>query len=217
MQPWRTLPFARQSVVAVGALGVAVYMMGLASGSATLCLAAKPIPVLCLVFWSATRAGRYARLVTLGLAISMIADVAIEWTFLGGLGLFLLAHIVYLAAFLSGRPPLRLLRALPVLAVLAAAYSVIAPGLGSLQKPVIAYMFAVGAMVWRASARVGQHAAPRSAELSALAGAVCFAASDTLLALDRFHSPIQGASYGIMLLYWTGQFGIARSASADRG
>ncbi len=213
MQPWRTVPFARQSVVAVGSLGVAAYMMGLASGSATLGLAAKPIPVLCLAFWTATRPGRYARLVTLGLAISMIADVAIESTFLGGLGLFLLAHLFYVTAFLTGRPPLKRLRALPVIAVLAVAYGVIAPGLGPLQAPVVAYMVAIGTMVWRAAARVGLDGAPRNLEWCALAGAICFAASDALLAFNRFHSPIEGASYGIMSVYWAGQLGIALSTA----
>ena len=195
----------------VGAVGVALYILGLATGREGLCLFAKPIPVLCLALVTATRHGRYADLVTLGLAISMIGDVAIEWSFLSGLGLFLFAHIVYTAAFLTGRPRLRPLRALPIVVVFASIFSVISPALGSLKAPVVAYITAIGLMVWRASARVGLHGAIRTGELFGLAGAVCFAASDTLLALDRFHAPIAGASFAIMLLYWAGQSGIALS------
>jgi len=43
-------------------------------------------------------------------------------------------------------------------------------------------------------------------------GALAFAASDTLIALDRFHAPLPGAPLPIMLLYWAGQGGIAGTA-----
>ena len=33
----------------------------------------------------------------------------------------------------------------------------------------------------------------------------------TLIAFDRFHAPIPGASLPIMALYWLGQWGIAAS------
>jgi len=68
-------------------------------------------------------------------------------------------------------------------------------------------------MVWRAAARVGQCGAPRPGEWAALAGAILFALSDTLIALDRFHTRIPGASFAIILLYWAGQAGIAMSAA----
>ena len=174
---------------ALGALGVTIYMLGLSTGRPDWCILAKPIPVLCLAFWTTTRGGGYSRLVTAGLFISMVADIAIEWSFISGLGLFLLAHLVYVAAFLKDHHALRPLRALPVVAALAAAYRVIAPGLGSLQLPVIAYMGAIGTMVWRAAARLGGSGTTPRAQASALVGAICFASSDTLLALNRFHQP----------------------------
>lgn len=175
----------------------------------------KPLPVLGLALWTARRPGRYARVLTAGLLVSMVADLAIEWSFMAGLGLFLLAHIVYVAAFLAGRAPLRPLRLVPVLVFLAAAYAAVAPGLGSLRGPVLAYMAAIGTMVWRAAARVGRHGPATAAEWSACLGAVSFALSDTLLALDRFRAPIAGAHAVIMVLYWAGQLGIALSARGD--
>jgi alkenylglycerophosphocholine hydrolase len=175
----------------------------------------KPLPVLGLALWTAMRLGRYARLLAAGLLVSMVADVAIEWSFMAGLALFLLAHLVYVAAFLTGRPPLRPLRLVPVLVFLGGAYSAVAPGLGSLRGPVLAYMAAIGTMVWRAAARVGRHGPSTAAEWSACLGAVSFALSDTLLALDRFRAPMPHASYGIMLLYWAGQLGIGLSARGE--
>jgi uncharacterized membrane protein YhhN len=43
-------------------------------------------------------------------------------------------------------------------------------------------------------------------------GAILFGLSDTLIAIDRFHAPLPGARYAIILLYWAGQAGIAASA-----
>jgi alkenylglycerophosphocholine hydrolase len=183
--------------------------------STALWMVVKPLPVLALALWTATRPGRYPRLLTAGLLVSMVADVAIERSFMAGLGLFLLAHLVYVAAFLTGRPPLRPLRLVPVLAFLAAAYSAVAPGLGSLRGAVIAYMTAIGTMVWRAAARVGRNGPASAAEWSACLGAISFALSDTLLALDRFRAPIAGAHFGIMFLYWAGQLGLALSARGE--
>ena len=69
-------------------------------------------------------------------------------------------------------------------------------------------------MLWRAAARVGGPG-PRAAALG-LAGALFFAASDTLIALDRFRGHIPGAGHPIIVLYWLGQLGIAASAVPPR-
>jgi uncharacterized membrane protein YhhN len=76
-------------------------------------------------------------------------------------------------------------------------------------------MAAIGAMLWRAAARVGARGASRRAEWSAIAGAILFAASDTLIALDRFRAEVPGARYAVILLYWAGQLGLALSARRD--
>ena len=67
-------------------------------------------------------------------------------------------------------------------------------------------------MMWRAAARVR---AGESAGWIALAGALVFGLSDTLLALHRFHAPIALPS-AIILTYWAGQLGIALSAIRSR-
>src|SRR5262245_46369334 len=98
----------------VGLCGVVAYLVGMAGGFPLWSLAAKPLPVLCLALVVLGRTGAFSRLVGGGLALSAVADLGIEWSFVLGLLLFLLAHLAYTAAFLTHRPPLRLLRSLPV-------------------------------------------------------------------------------------------------------
>ena len=176
-------------------------------------LVIKPLPVLALTLW-VLRASRsaYRNRLAAGLALSLAGDVLIERSFVAGLAAFLLAHVAYAMAFLAEtRRPL-LLRAVPIAAYGAGMTALLWPRLGDLRLPVLAYVLAICTMVWRAAARVGHTGAPRPGEWAALAGAVLFALSDTVIALDRFHSPIAGAQLPIILLYWAGQAGIALSA-----
>jgi uncharacterized membrane protein YhhN len=80
-----------------------------------------------------------------------------------------------------------------------------------MKGPVIVYVVVICAMMWRAAARLGGSPAGLFSESAALAGAVLFGASDSLIALDRFHAPARGGRYAIILLYWLGQWGIALS------
>jgi alkenylglycerophosphocholine hydrolase len=108
---------------------------------------------------------------------------------------------------------LHLVRAIPFALYAVAMYRFLAPGMGPLAAPVGGYAVAISAMMWRAAARVrpGERAG-----WIALAGALVFGLSDTLLALNRFHAPIAAAPYAIMLTYWAGQLGIAASAVRSR-
>jgi hypothetical protein len=72
-------------------------------------------------------------------------------------------------------------------------------------------------MMWRAAARVGSLGTSALPALLGLAGAVAFGTSDTLIAFDRFHAPMPGVRWPIMVLYWMGQWGIAASAVLGRG
>lgn len=188
------------------------YLGGLALGQPGVCLAAKPIPVLCLAGWVFPQRSRYASRIGVGLVLSAVGDVLLELPgrFLPGLAAFLGAHLAYTAAFLERSRAPRLLRATPFLAYGAAVFAFLAPGLGGLRWPVAGYAAAISVMMWRAAACLTPGA--RQPALLALSGAISFAASDTLIALDRFHAPIAGARYPIILLYWAGQLAIALSA-----
>lgn len=184
------------------------------AGAAALALAFKPWPVLLLaVVVGRARRDALGRLVLGGLAVSAAADVAIEVSFLAGVGLFLLAHVLYVAAFVTDERALRPLRALPFALYAGSMYVFLRPRLGALALPVLAYVVAIAAMMWRAAARLR---AGDTAGRWALAGALAFGLSDSLLALHRFHAPLPGAAAAIMLTYWAGQLGIALSAATSR-
>jgi uncharacterized membrane protein YhhN len=72
-------------------------------------------------------------------------------------------------------------------------------------------------MMWRAAARVGNPGTSALPALLGLAGAVAFGASDTLIAFDRFYTPMPGVRWPIMILYWMGQWGIAASTVLGGG
>jgi len=211
---------ARWLLLCLGLAGVVVYLAGLALHAPTLRLVSKPLPVLCLaVAVAASGRDRYRRLIAMGLLTCLAGDVLLELPgrFLQGLVAFLFGHLLYIAAFLTDAPRLRVVRALPFAAWAGLAYLRLAPGLGDMALPVTVYVVVIATMMWRAAARVGQAGPPRLAEWSGLAGAVLFGLSDTLIAFDRFHAPIAGVRYPIMLLYWLGQAAIAGSSFEPGG
>jgi len=208
-------------LAAAGLLAAAAYFAGLALDAPTLRLAVKPVPVLALAAWvlrGAAGRGRYARLIALGLGLSAAGDLLLERPsgFLAGLVAFLLAHIAYAAAFVGESRAPALARALPFAAYALLLFGLLRPGLGALSVPVAVYVAALTAMQWRAAACVGVTSRGRTAEWTALGGAVLFALSDSLIGLDRFHAPIAHVRYAIMFLYWLGQSGLALSTRSSR-
>ncbi len=196
-----------------GASAAAAFFVGLEFDLGTLRLLAKPLPALVLAAWAA-RAGaaRIGSLVAAGLVLSAVGDVLLELgSFVPGLLAFLAAHLAYTSAFTLGRPRIALLQALPFLAFGVSMFLVLRPGLGPLTLPVGVYIAVICTMMWRAAARVGLGTAPSGGAWLGLAGALAFGASDSLIALDRFHGAIESVQVPVMLLYWLGQWGIAAS------
>jgi uncharacterized membrane protein YhhN len=198
----------------IGIATALLYFVGLATAFPDLGIAAKPFPALALAVWVALRCPRLlGRLTAAGLTVSALGDLLLEMGFfLPGLLAFLTAHVAYVAAFLSADRRPALGRALPFLAWGAGALALLRPGLATMAVPVAVYVAVICTMMWRAAARFGSPGTPALAAMLGLAGAVAFAASDTLIAFDRFGAPISGVRWPIMILYWLGQSGIAASA-----
>jgi uncharacterized membrane protein YhhN len=210
----------RQGLLALGAVAALGYLALLPSAPLAVRVSLKPVPVLCLAAWCGPDRGRAStRLVRAGLVVSAVGDVLLELRrmFLPGVAVFLTAHLCYIAAFVIEARRWRVLRAVPFLLWGAAAFALIAPVLGALLWPVLVYVLAVCVMMWRAAARVGGAGAPRREEWFALGGAVAFGLSDTLLAFSRFLTPWPDAPFLVMVLYWVGQAGIARSVRPVTG
>ena len=201
----------RRALAAVAIVAALLYIAGRAVDAPALRLLSKPVPALALaaLVLSGRRDG-YAAALAGGLILSALGDVLLEVPghFVAGLATFLCAHLAYTAAFVREERRLRIGRARPFALWLLGAFVWVRPGLGEMTVPVVVYMLAIGTMMWRAAARPGDH----PGATAALAGAVLFGLSDTLIAIDRFRVPLPGAPYAIILLYWAGQAGIAASA-----
>ena len=155
------------------------------------------------------------------LALCALGDACLahdgDSAFLAGLTAFLVGHLAYAAVFgLALEPGMTdgaAFMALAVLTVLsvAAVYGWLWPALGAMRLPVALYCLAIGAMVMLA---IGSVWAPLVA-----IGAALFAASDSVLAWERFKmaagSPFARlASWFVWHAYFAGQLLMAAAIAA---
>jgi alkenylglycerophosphocholine hydrolase len=170
----------------------------------------KMVPVAVLAVFVLRSPGAPARrLAGLGLATGAVADAAIEFSFIGGLATFLVAHLLYIAAFVRVDGRFRPLRLLPVALWAAVALPVLVTHAGALSIPVLVYGIVIFTMMWRAAAAV--EGTGWNAGTIGLVGALLFGLSDTLLGYARFVSPLPASDFLIMGTYWGGQTLIAAS------
>lgn len=171
----------------------------------------KCIPIISLAVLVIT-SPQANRFIFLGLLFSAGGDIALDLDrnryFVHGLGLFLVAHIFYVAAFSQSFSSTRLtepliLVVISVLAIYAIAMSLLLrPKLGNLAVAVYLYIAIITVMGISASFR----------SLWVLVGALIFMLSDSLIAINKFLQPIPGSSYWIMITYYLAQYLIAKGA-----
>ena len=162
--------------------------------------------------------GAFGAFILLGLVLSAAGDVALalpgQRAFLLGLVAFLLGHVAYIVACATiGRvgewiaPP----SLLPAVAT-GVVYSMLAPHLGSMRVPVVAYMATITVMVAGAIA-CERSGVAHGAEL--LAGALLFYVSDLSVARDRFvRRTFVNRAWGLPA-YYAGQLFLAWAARAE--
>ena len=216
-----------RALLAIGLIAAIIYIISMWIKLPTVELITKGIPVLCLIVWLAgLPRDRFANLIMTGLSVSLVADLVMQWDdslFLPGLLIFLVAQLIYIAAFFGVARRGSWVRLLPFAAWGLIAFLILNPYLGDLLLPVAAYIIAIVTMMWRAAALVGAQGKSRDFELAALLGAISFGLSDTLLAFNHFiwHDTLtffninQAAPFVstlVIVLYWLGQWGLALSA-----
>ncbi|HEX8844339.1 MAG TPA: lysoplasmalogenase [Pyrinomonadaceae bacterium] len=155
----------------------------------------------------------YRQAIVAGLIFSLAGDIFLmlpQDRFLQGLISFLIAHLFYIAAFLSesGRA-LFVWSLIPLLIYGVFMLSVLWPRLGKLKWAVIVYVLAILTMGWAAVSRWILTRQEGSA--LAMTGALLFIASDSVLALDRFKGRFRGAQFLILTTYFAAQLLIALS------
>jgi uncharacterized membrane protein YhhN len=174
----------------------------------------KLVPVLVALDWLRVAAlpGRYRFWIAIGLGLSLLGDALLALPtdqFIAGLVAFLLAHLAYVAGYLT-RSRVVAMAWLIVAACAVAGFLYVIDrhgNLGPMRVPVFVYATVIGAMLWRAGSLIRLDAAGRWA----LVGASLFVASDMVLAWNRFVAPDPTLRYVNILLYWAGQWGIAAS------
>ena len=146
----------------------------------------------------------------LGGLIMMFSDKR-EMYFTAGLIVFLLSHISYIILF-SKQLKIYLKKSKIIfwVGVTAIAFYLIVmvlillPSLGDLKIPVFVYALTISIMVLFALKGFLNWQKPASIYI--LVGALIFAASDSILALDTFYVPLQNSSFLIMATYLIAQY-----------
>ncbi len=183
---------------------------------------AKPLlmPALLLLLIFSTLIAGNKGLIIAALLFSFLGDVLLLFEnksslfFIGGLVSFLLTHICYILYFLkikSAQPSL--IRKQPWMAALAAAYTIslvqfLLPSLGDMKIPVIIYAIIIYCMML-CSLQVFLKVNTPANRLF-ITGALLFTASDSMLAINKFHKPFAAAAVLIMLTYCAAQFCIVQ-------
>lgn len=162
-------------------------------------------------------------LLLLALFFSWVGDVVISFAyvselyFLLGLTAFLIAHVGYILLFKSSvsgykhHSPHPRAAFIALSIYLAGFLTILFPTLGGLKIPVIAYACVIGTML--SMAMYGIAFWPRTQGQWILAGAASFVLSDSILAINRFHTPIPLASLCIMSTYLFAQYAITRGST----
>ena len=159
--------------------------------------------------------GTYKALILAGLCFSLAGDVFLmlpDDRFVAGLVSFLIAHLLYIAAFVSlGGFQLDGFAFLIYFAYGTVMLSRLWPGLGSLRLPVLLYMAVILVMGWQALAL--WRTAPSVGALSVAIGAALFVLSDSVLAYDRFRRPFPAERAVVLSTYYVAQALIAVSVA----
>jgi len=135
--------------------------------------------------------------------------------FILGLSAFLMAHVFYIftykTAMYSGTHKKKKLIGV-IAGIFIAGYlylllTIIMDSLGDLKYPVIFYGIIISIMLWTAIVRKGK--TNQRSYILVFLGSVLFVISDSLIALNKFNSPINQAGLWIMSTYIAAQFLIA--------
>jgi uncharacterized membrane protein YhhN len=180
-------------------------------------LIAKPLIMITLgvYYYFSVPAETRSNIVLLAIILCLAGDVLLMFPnqFITGLIAFLLGHIAYIVAYrqhrgedkenaLSGVHRIRL--AFPIILAGTGLVIILYPSLGDLRIPVIVYALVLSLMVLNALFRFGR--TNSESFWLVFAGAVLFMVSDSILAIDKFLTPVTLGGFTIMLTYIAGQY-----------
>jgi uncharacterized membrane protein YhhN len=134
-----------------------------------------------------------------------------ELFFILGLGSFLTAHVLYIFIFrkLTAKfPPTGVVFVvLVVLGVYLGFFlSYLWPNLKEMKIPVVVYALTISTMLWMAVSN--WYSTRHKSNLIIVLGAFLFVISDSILAIDLFHHPIENGRFLVMFTYLSAQLAI---------
>ncbi len=181
---------------------------------------AKPLATIAVIL-IAGRSARpvstsYRTLITAGLVASLAGDVFLMLPsdrFIAGLASFLVAHLLYIAAFGRHGGGVRDAVAATVFALAGVMLAFLWPSLGALRIPVVIYVMVIATMAWQALSR-WRRLRTMDARLAAIGGVV-FLVSDSALAVGKFRGEFPGSALLVLGTYWVAQWCIAMSVTAN--
>lgn len=146
----------------------------------------------------------------IGDVILLFADID-EIYFILGLVAFLISHVIYTVLF-NKQTKIRskknkaafLIGSLVIVCYLIGMLSLLLPTLGDLKIPVIVYATVISLMLLFAFN--GFLTWKRPGNQYVFMGAIIFIASDSILAVNKFHTPIEKSSFYIMFTYLVAQY-----------
>ncbi|MBK9762873.1 MAG: lysoplasmalogenase [Flavobacteriales bacterium] len=204
-------------------------IVGGSMDNSTLVLACKPLMMIVLGSWfyfNSRRVGdRFTLLIQAGLFFSFIGDVALifqeqdEFNFLIGLAAFLIAQLCYAMAFIhnimeTGPARGTWISALLGVVLITFGYffaSSLMPYLDEyVVVPIVIYTVAICLMGVSAAFRLGRTYI--KSFLYVFIGALLFITSDSILATNTFHHPLDHAKWSVILTYAVAQVLIASGA-----
>lgn len=210
------MPGHVRSVFLVGALLSLVYFMNSS-------VYTKPWPIWCLCGISVFSGSTYGKKIGAGLFFSSIGDILLELDnagpevglFIPGLLSFLVAHIIYIWAFLGSKLDYKHASAIavPVAAYYFTINTVLIPKMQTeMIVPVLVYGIAISGMALLAILRsFSDRTCGRTSRYCSLIGSLVFVVSDSILAVNKFAFPIQDAHFYVMVTYYFGQTYLAAS------
>jgi len=182
-----------------------------------------PILVAAIFVFSFNSKSNVNRYIAIGLIFSSFGDIFLEIEnseidlFIPGLLSFLCAHILYICSFRI--IPFNYKSYIPIVLIVAVYFIVLMYILlphiePALKVPVIIYGLVISCMVYSAITRSISDTQGRYLKSKTLVilGSISFAISDSILAIDKFRSPISNAKILVMITYYIGQVFIAGSA-----
>jgi uncharacterized membrane protein YhhN len=181
------------------------------------------IPLLLIYFLYSTKAvpSPLKKWIVFALLFSWAGDVLLIFEgrdsifFLLGLSAFLLAHIFYIIFFhflrIRDGIPGKAWLLIAVVIYYGALISILSPHLGAMKLPVRIYGVVISFMLMLALHML--FIKNKRAGWLLAAGAVLFVASDSMLAINKFMVPFDGAAVLIMLSYAFAQFCIVQGAT----